>query len=463
MFDTSKTVHGIKPGRRPPPAWTTVWVLAGALVPLSTALAQSPTCGIDCGARTYTSCIDSANLMGGVTSLNCSASAGSCQGETFCATLGHQLPASAFPVRIEQIFVVSAGATPSSAAMPFDLLVYEESGIAAPGSQLGSTYSLSLPGSQSAAVRIDLSSGGLAPIIVPGPGEFRVCLRKQFDAGHNVCLDANGTSAPGRNWTFVRVALDPFNPCGPAVLPEAWYAADGTGSPLPGFPGLTGDFIIRALVRPTNITSVPGWSDCTGRDAGIGDASSSDAGVDTGSEADLDGGPEDAGPAVDSGEPRDAAPADSGASDGGSQARNPAPTISGVAPRQISSNTTAELVITGTGFKSGLSAQLGQISLLSPSVAGTTTVRATVPQGVADGLYDLVVENPDGQAVIAADAVRVGALENDVTGAVAAKDGCRCIHPPPPDRELGTSLFLLLAGASGGFVRHRWRRDRIKP
>lgn len=443
----------------------------------SAARAQTVQCGMDCSTSTYMSCNDSVSLTGATAaSLNCSASAGSCSGETFCATLGHQLPSSAFPLDITEILLVAASSSPMNAGMPFELTVYEETGSGAPGSQIGASYSLNIQGSQSAASRIDLTSGGLSPITVPNAGAFRVCLRKGFDAGHNVCLDANGTSAPARNWAYVSVAASSTNPCGTQIIPPAWYQADGTNSPLPGFPGLTGDFIIRARVNPASLTGVPGAADCAGGgDAGVSGDAGLDAGspIDTGTAADTgviveDLGPADQGapPSPDASADPDTGSADSGLetdagdlqdvgvsidagieedagvsnSDAGPVA---APTILSMTPRSALVGTSIEVLIAGTGFVEGATASLGQIALLSPAVSGSTTLRATVPAGIAAGTHDLVVTNPDGQAAILVDAFEVN---SNAEAEPEVKEGCRCAAPTRSGSGMGALFALSLTG-----------------
>lgn len=455
-----------------------VLALILAAVPTS-AHAQSVACGIDCADRSYRSCNDSVSLSGGALPISCSASAGSCQGEVFCASLGHQLPASAFPVDIEEILLVAADAQASAAAMPFDLIVYEERGTALPGPQVGPIYNLSLPGSQSAAIRIDLTSSGFSPIRVSTAGPFRVCLRKQFDGGHNVCLDTNGSAASDRNWTFVRVAANPANPCGSVLIPGAWYEASGVGSPLPGFPGLQGDFILRAKVRPNQLTGVPGWAGCTGADAGMGDAAPSDAMVmdaapsDSGpTDADAsDAAPEDLGPVdaltQDVG-PTDARPADTGALDasdlmdaeaGDAQASDaaeadggglPPPTITAVNPTQAPVDAPIPLLVTGEGFVEGLRISVGPQQAEGVTVSGGTTAQGVLAAGLATGTYAVVIQNPDGQAAILPSALVI--IGDTSPPNPPATDNCAATGSSPSWLALLGGLFFL------GRRRHRGAR-----
>ncbi len=416
-------------------------LLASVAVPAA-AFAQGIRCGVDCGDGTFTSCNDDADLSGAPVQLNCSASLGSCSGEIFCATLGHQLPPSAYPLDIESVVLVAADDQAMAPAMPFDLLVYEDRGQPAPGPQIGPVQSLSIPGNQRSAVRIDLTTGGFSPIRVLRPTPFRVCLRKQFDAGHNVCLDSSGTSAPRRNWAFVTIAADPARPCSSTIIPGAWYEADGSSGPIPGFPGLVGDFILRARVRPASLAQVPGADDCGGgrEDAGIAedagpdpaDAGPADDGA-PGGDGSIGDGPRDAAPPdaatpdaappdaamPDAAEVLDASAADGAMPDPGS----PPPRIEAVSPRSIPEGIGFEVTVVGAHFQPGLSIRLGSASLGPAQVFGQTTAVAPVAAGLAPGVYPVVVQNPDGQAAIADGAVTIESAAPAASGCATATGG----------------------------------------
>lgn len=275
--------------------------MAATLVtaPGAVAWAQS-TCGVSCSAQTFTSCNDSLNLSTSVMQpVSCAASLGSCSGETFCATLGHELAAASFPVDIIRLTMLLADDQPVTAAEPFRLQVYEEHGQNGPGAPIGTAYDLSIIGSATAVTVLDLTQGGFQPITVTNPGPFRVCLTKNFDAGHNLCLDTDGAAVERRNWAFVSVAANPNNPCGSQLVPPAWYPADG----FP-FPGIQGDFILRADVRSGNFQTLPGAPGCGGGDpvdAGVVDTGGGGDPLDAGT-APPDAGPTDAGASADAGE-----------------------------------------------------------------------------------------------------------------------------------------------------------------
>ena len=401
--------------------------LALVLLSAPSAARAQQACGVDCAERTYVSCNDSLDLTSGAPQgIRCDASLGSCTGERFCATLGHGLPPSAFPLAIEKLTLVAADDNPSQAGNPFELQVYQELGTARPGAPIGPSYALNIAGSTTQATVIDLRSGSFQPIRIADPGPFRVCLTKGFDRLHNVCLDGDGAAAPGRNWTFVSVALDPENPCGSQLLPPAWYAADGAGSPIPGFPGLVGDFILRATVRPADFAAVPGAGGCGGGD---------DAGVGTDVRL-IDTGARDTGPMEDAGSEEDAGAApspDAGAGSG--------PVIAAITPTRVEPGQAFALVVTGEGFADGLSATLGGVAIVDVALFGETTLRGSSP-GLPSGQHDLLIANPDGRAAILTRAVLSGAPED----ALVPADGCRCGGDRSPGAGLPGGIVLASIG-----------------
>lgn len=379
-------------------------------------IANAVPCGINCSTRQYTSCNDSLDLSAGVTqNVSCSASLGSCAGETFCATLGHAIPASAYPIRVERLTLLAADDQPTTAAEAFQLQLYQESGSSAPGPAIGPRYDLSIAGSRSNVSEIDLNQGGFEPIEVTEAGGFRVCLTKQFDRGHNICLDADGTSAPKRNWAFVSIALDPNDPCGSQIGGASWYQADGSGSPIPGFPGIVGDFVLRATVSASQPAELPGADGCGGdRDAGMPDVVLLDSGrSDQGVRPDL--GPEDTG----------VAPVDAGTSAG-------APKIEGITPNRVTQSRRVDIVIVGSGFRAGLSATVGGLEVESIRIFGDSTLQGSLG-ALPSGDHDVVIINPDGQVALLPDAYRVA------EEAAPVDDGCRCTAPG----SRGAALLLL--------------------
>jgi hypothetical protein len=314
---------------------------------------------------------------------------------------------SAFPLTITRIYLVAASNNAMDAGMQFDLELYQETGQPTPGPRIGAPINLSIAGSQSAATVVDFALLGLPAPTIPNPGRFRICFRKQFDQMHNICLDdASPPSAYGRNWAHVRIAADPGNPCGSAITGNEWYSADGTGSIFPGFPGIQGDFIVRPDLLAADPTGLPGGGGtCPIEDAGVA--------------PDADEPPEDAGELAEAGEP-DAEPGeDAIAKDAGEDAGEDAgmvepdagpsrpPEIIAISPDSGRSDSPTNVTITGRSFASGLTVKIGAISASDVAVGGSTTITAIVPQGIAAGIYDVVVTNPDMQAAILADGFTV--------------------------------------------------------
>lgn len=290
-------------------------------------------------------------------------------------------------------------------------------------------------------------------------GEFRVCfLAGLDDSDMGFVYDAAIT--PGRNFT---------NRGG-------WRDASAL---------VTGDFVVRASVLSTELAPwAPGGECAAGpADAGVRDAApsadaapaadarpSADAttgtdaapGADAVSADDAAAGVDataslDAAPAVDAADPVDggvAADARVGPVDAATPGLDaavgedaapstdagttlPPPTISSVSPSQGNSDRAVPLIITGTGFVSGLRVRVGAVQLADPQLAGTTTIEASVPPGLVAGTYDVLVQNPDGQAAVRAKSYTV------VVGDPAVSDGCTCLAAPAGARA---NALIALAG-----------------
>ena len=79
------------------------------------------------------------------------------------------------------------------------------------------------------------------------------------------------------------------------------------------------------------------------------------------------------------------------------------PTITTVTPAQGSTQSETIIRVKGTGFAPGLTVTLGTTTLtdvLVDTSDNATFFYATVPAGIAPGVYDLIVTNPDGGKVI---------------------------------------------------------------
>ncbi len=76
-----------------------------------------------------------------------------------------------------------------------------------------------------------------------------------------------------------------------------------------------------------------------------------------------------------------------------------APLVMGVAPTSAPNDLDTPIVITGTGFTDGVSGTLASLSsnsLTDVTWVNSTTLSATVPWGLDEGIYTLTVVNPEG-------------------------------------------------------------------
>ena len=434
-----------------------VALVSSAIILLSAAAAnaQGAACGASCSQRKLTLCNDQLPL-GPQATADCSASLGSCTGEAFCATFGANFPAASFPLIVDRVFALIG---PTGASEVFDLEVYEEQSPISPrpGRQIGTTQSFQIGGNLS-----NLTSIAPTGIVVTNPGAFRICLRKQFDGSHNVCMDTTPAVA-NANWVEVELLLpnpsDPTNGCsGTQIVPPTWYEA----RTIPGN-ALPHNFVLRAEVSPAEFEATPGAQVCAGgADAGVSDARP-DAGPIGNPDADPtgpDASGEDAGVDDAGADPRDAGTAAPDAGrvlDAGTTEPDPGeptgpPVIAAVSPRTGRSDAPTAITITGERFASGLQVQVGAIAANAVQVRGGTTITATVPPGIAAGVYDLIVTNPDGQSAILPEAFTVTG-EGGTLDAPSA-DSCRCVASQS-DTPTAPALLLLfgIALAAGGRTR----------
>ncbi|MFO0728612.1 MAG: MYXO-CTERM sorting domain-containing protein [Myxococcota bacterium] len=263
----------------------------------SPALANAPECGVDCARPgRVVLCNDSLLLGMPGQAVNCSASIGSCHDESYCESFN--LPPGALPTHLRAVYAIlgPVQANPDDV----ELHVYEETGQPAPGAEIAATAtnSFGLIGDPSAVQALDLAHAQDAYAL---SGAFRVCLRKQFDGSHNVCMDATAAS-PGRTW--MRAGA------GTCAAPTGvdWRAASSFG--------LTGDFLIRPEIEVTDLAPWQPGGACSMRpdagpaaDAGVGPDAEVDAAVEDAAEA-PDAALLDLGPAEDAAHGGDAAASD---------------------------------------------------------------------------------------------------------------------------------------------------------
>lgn len=104
----------------------------------------------------------------------------------------------------------------------------------------------------------------------------------------------------------------------------------------------------------------------------------------------------------DCGDPREFVEAcDDGCSDGectdggGDVAPTGDVTVVDISPRKGSNDQSTNVSISGTGFQLGLSVKLGAELIGVQQVTGDSLIQATVPEGLEEGTYSVIVINPD--------------------------------------------------------------------
>jgi hypothetical protein len=310
-------------------------------------------------------------------------------------------------------------------SMFFSLIqVYQEDGAANPGVSIDDNTGASIPSSS------DTQFSGLYFPALTLTDDFRLCLRQQLeeDLGvRSMLFDADGAS--GRSWVF--------------DFDNRWQDAN----PLFG-----GDLILRAVVEYNDLTPwEPGGSCDVGPqpDAGI---PAQDSGTTMNRDASappLDSGttidPDDAGISVDE---------DAGVS------TKPPPSLTSITPNRGLNTESTTVIALGTGFVEGLTLKIGAISADIINVPGPTTINAKIPPGIAAGTYDVLVQNPDGQAAILPQGFTVTGPDGDPGDKPGvAADQCGCRATPTSGSSAAWWIFLLAACARS---RHFFGRSSVK-
>lgn len=88
-------------------------------------------------------------------------------------------------------------------------------------------------------------------------------------------------------------------------------------------------------------------------------------------------------------------------------ANAPAPTITNVAPTQAYNSQPTTITITGSNFVATPTARLNNIPLTNVTFVNSTTLNATVPAGLAGGVYTITVTNPDSMSASLANGFNV--------------------------------------------------------
>lgn len=269
---------------------------------------------------------------------------------------------------------------------------------------------------------------GLLFSALPLTSDFRICLRQQID-------DPAG-NATGRGF---RYDGDGFQAANPVLLaPAPWQDASATA--------ITGDFILRAVVRHNDLSPWAQGGACTvGTDGGVG--------VDAAPP--VDSGPVDFGTLPDSGEvdggvttdaggndlgAGDTGFDDAGANEDGGFSPLPPPMITAISPKEAGNAVAVMVVVTGSGFSPGLTLKIGPFEATEVQVPGASTISAQVPPSIAPGSYDVVVQNPDGQVGILSKGYTVFGAD----GTSQASSDCSCHTRGAPNGWLAIGLLPLL-------------------
>lgn len=302
------------------------------------------------------------------------------------------------------------------------LQIFVENGSNTPGMELTGT-GVGIPGAAAAGFT------GLFFGSVNATTDFRLCLQQQIDDsggnsfGRPLLFDDDGVQ--GTNWAFIPSA-------------GGWQAS-----------GAAGDFILRPIVEYGDLTPWAPGGACERPDGGVAADSgvpAGDSGVpagDSGSPVARDGGEAmDSGEAADSGDPGPASDAgvDPGGGDAGTSGGGP-PTITAISPKEGPNTDAIDVTVTGTNFEPGAQLMIGSIQANDVSVPGSTTILAEVPRGIAPGVYDVIVRNPDDQTAILSDGYTVRGPGGGVAPP-AADCGCRTAGA----RESGSDLLWILLG-----------------
>ncbi|MBN9391142.1 MAG: IPT/TIG domain-containing protein [Chloroflexi bacterium] len=109
-----------------------------------------------------------------------------------------------------------------------------------------------------------------------------------------------------------------------------------------------------------------------------------------------------------------------------------APSTTSVSPDNGPANNATTITLTGNNYVAGTTAQLGTTALTGVTYVSATKITAVVPAGLALGLYDLTVTNPDGQSTTLVGAYTVGQVApkpvvNLVTPSVTTNTASRVV------------------------------------
>jgi len=411
-----------------------IFVIAGLLAaPGTAAWAVGPTCGPDCTTPgRIVLCNDSFDMgqaIGGTIQLN--------EIEYVCAAFDPPSAAAFTLTGGYGLFAPVPGSNPTI----FDMRVYDN-GPNGGGPPMGQFMPI-----QNGNLQITGAGAPAFYSLQVSPtysftGDFRLCLLSGLDdSDMGMVFDGSGIQA-GRNY-----ALRGGHPWEDAAMG-----------------GVTGDFVLRAVVQVTDLTpwqnGCPGGGDAgvrpdalpaadalpPGADAlpGNDDAMMSNADASVTSDdalpagADALPGNDDASAGVN--DDASTTGADAASATDAAVAAGP-PTITSITPSSGSNGVATAVIVSGTNFVAGAVLRIGAIGATEVMVPGTTTLRATVPPGIAGGVYDVTVENPDHQAAV----LVKGYTVVPVTGGAPPEDNCACGVSSSP--QSFAYLLLLFAFA----------------
>ncbi|MBK6685328.1 MAG: IPT/TIG domain-containing protein [Deltaproteobacteria bacterium] len=98
--------------------------------------------------------------------------------------------------------------------------------------------------------------------------------------------------------------------------------------------------------------------------------------------------------------------------------------ISSISPKKGPASSSTDVTVVGTGFLPGVTLKVGPQFAAVRMLGGSTTIAATVPPGLPEGVHDVIATNPDGQSAILSEAFTVEAASSG--DPVVNEGGCGC-------------------------------------
>lgn len=420
----------------------------------------------------------------------------------FCATekfgtifyevgAGGGLPASAFPFRLNNLQIAVASTEVTGGVL--------SGGYQCGGSTQGGTVDATLEvyaGTTVPTTITNLPASGAWPgetvIVVPGTVQLQKSVATaQGGTGFNVMINSltvgatvptpyrylrvvitiptGGASTACTDLGFQPPALSPFRDDNgrvgprrnfiyqlgfPALgQPPEWTWVEDVTDPITMQRGINGDWLIRLDISPNGTLNPDAGVPADGGPVVVDTGVMEDAGV----EPPADAGFADATAGEDAAI-ADVGPADVGPVDAGPSNQDP-PTITDITPDQTAEGTAVSVTVVGTGFLEGVELEIGAIGAEEKLLSGSTTLVADVPMGIASGVYDVVVTNPDGQTAILSDGFTVTSTRSPGPGGGGGLGDASCTCERMSSASWSPSL-LLGFGVVLAFRRRRRSRPR---